>query len=194
MTAPLSQITRLAPKKGHPCPFCDSSDAFTVRDDGESGLYKCFSCGARGDGVGLLVAAYGYEYAEALSAFGIERGDGNPIKQGVQIRRREVRRLEASERERSMHRLVEWCRLKPYMSERELALAMCYGTLSRRASAFDVEQATQMLDGHLARVFARVRAEMEDVDEADAHYEEGLAITENTNDLAPVSHTQTLTV
>lgn len=180
MTAPLSRITRLATKKGHPCPFCDSSDAFTVRDDGESGLYKCFSCGARGDGVGLLVAAYGYEYAEALSAFGIERGDGSrdTIKHGVQVRRKEARHIEASEREKSTQRLVEWCRLRPYMSEREFALSMAYGSLPCRPSLLDIELAERLVERHLGRVFARIRSEMEDMDEADAHYEEGPAITE----------------
>ncbi len=153
----LSSITRLAPGKRHSCPFCDDGDSgksFSVRDGGESGYYKCFACGAKGDGVGLLVHAYGYSFADALAAFGIQR-HSTPLLQSVKQRRRraQIRRNEAPDV------LLEWCRVRRQMTELERTMAMAYGALPPRPSAHDMEQAAALLDLHIKTVLARTHSE-----------------------------------
>ena len=66
----LTQLIGLAPGKRHPCPYCESSDGFSVGDDGAKGWFHCFACGVHGDGIQYLRDVEGYTFREACDALG----------------------------------------------------------------------------------------------------------------------------
>lgn len=105
------------------CPFCDSRDALSVTDEGDSGMYNCFSCGAGGTGVQLLVRAYGYDTHEAMAEFGIVTDESLSADQKrLRRKRRERRKKRKRKQQRITDRLVEVERAKQYMTPDEYNL------------------------------------------------------------------------
>jgi len=75
MMVDLTQHLRETQGGRYQCPLCDARRGLSLDpDEGDSGLWHCFSCDAGGDGVDLYMILHDAEVAEALEAFGIDRG------------------------------------------------------------------------------------------------------------------------
>lgn len=152
------------PKRGRhfACPFCDSSDALDADpDEGDSGVYFCFSCGRGGTGVQLLERAFGVETKEAMHAFGIETEGMNSVLERKRWQRKKLEAEKRRERRRRTNaRIIEIERAKEYMNERETVI---FEYLCTRGGSLSDEVAQKIV----ARALNRARSERESVDESD---------------------------
>jgi len=70
----LTQYLRETQGGRYQCPLCDARRGLSFDpDEGDSGLWHCFSCDAGGDGVDLYMILHDADVAEALDALGIDR-------------------------------------------------------------------------------------------------------------------------
>lgn len=84
------------------CPLCDARRGVSVDpDEGETGLWHCFSCQEGGTGAELYAQMRNVPLSEALSAFGISQSD---LEQDVQQREDTAPRPEVT------HSDAEWRR------------------------------------------------------------------------------------
>jgi len=111
------------------CPFCDARRGLSFdADKGDSGVFYCFGCHEKGDGVDLYAFLRNVEVRDALEAFGIDRS-------GVsrRVKKKEQQAPRPTVPEKSDAEWKELCRAHQAMSDLELWLRDQYRR--RRASA-----------------------------------------------------------
>jgi len=154
------------------CPFCDARRGLSFDpDEGESGLWHCFSCQRGGDGVELYAELHHADLSEALDAFGISRSDTQR-----RIKRKEKQAPRPTVPEKSDAEWKELCHIWHAMTPYELELRNEYrrrralAVHERDREAFDRWHAKwQQLHAHVLR---RELKAHEQVDRLDTAYTE----------------------
>lgn len=109
----------------YPCPFCGSSASMDVTpEEGDTGVFHCFSCLEAGTGAQFLVKAFDYSIKDALKEFGLEFSPKNLTRDEIHLwkKRKRTRRRRKRRKHELRNRLVEIERAKQYMTDAELRL------------------------------------------------------------------------
>lgn len=154
------------------CPFCDARRGLSFDpDEGESGLWHCFSCQRGGDGVELYAELHHADLSEALDAFGISRSDTKR-----QIKRKEKQAPRPTVPEPSEAQWKELHRAYQAMSEEEIWLRDQYRRRRALAAAERDRDEFERWHGKWTALHKHVlRREMgahHDVDRIDANTEQ----------------------
>jgi len=149
------------------CPLCDARRGLSVDpDEGETGVWHCFSCQEGGTGAELYAELHHVGIAEALDAYGISGSDKRQ-----QFKRKESKAPRPTVPDKSDAEKREQYRVWSRMTEAELYLRDAYR--DRRAAAqvardrdeFDRWQ--QKLDDLFAVAAERITQKQRTVDRAD---------------------------
>jgi ribosomal protein L37AE/L43A len=151
------------------CPLCDARRGLSLdQDEGQTGVWHCFSCQDGGTGAELYAELRGVSIGEALDAYGVSQSELSGS-----VKRKEKRAPKPIRDELSEHQWRERCRLWKQMNGAELHLLDEYrrrrvaAQEGRDREAFDRwEQKTGDL---YAVVHWRLRAQRHHVDRLDTH-------------------------
>jgi len=151
------------------CPFCDARRGLSVdQEEGESGVYHCFSCLEGGTGAELYAYLHDVTIGEALDAFGIDADDlSREVKQKEQIAPKPETPdyTDAEQRER---RRVYQC-----MSAEEIRLRAAYrasrAAAQERRNRAEFDKWQGKLDALIDHVMRRERIGQREIQKADAN-------------------------
>jgi hypothetical protein len=151
------------------CPWCDARRGLAFDpDQGDSGVWHCFSCQRGGDGVELYTELRNADLADALGAFGIDRSGYSS-----EAKKKERRAPKPTLPKYNDAEWKERCRVWKAMTVEEIRLRTAYKqkrTEAREArdrDAFDHWQ--QKIDDLREHVLHRERAGHEKAQRLDAN-------------------------
>lgn len=151
------------------CPLCDARRGLSIDpDEGQTGVWHCFSCQEGGTGAELYAAVHNVTITDALNVYGVSGSDLSKA-----VRKREEAKPPPEVPEYSDAEWAERCRVWKAMNKHELRLRDQYR--HRRAAAqvrkdHDAFERWQRKLGNLfSHVLQREIQEHHDIDELDAH-------------------------
>jgi DNA primase len=122
MTTLLDHVPDTTQGSRRRCPLCDSRRALSVdADEGDTGVWHCFSCDAGGDGIAYLMRVEDYSFQDACHELGADYKLTDPGDYDREAwkrqKQREKRRRRKRERERQYH--LDRERLRLYLRDDE---------------------------------------------------------------------------
>lgn len=122
MTTLLDHVPETTQGSRRKCPLCQSRRALSVdAEEGETGVWHCFSCEAGGDGISYLMRVEGYGFQDACRELGADHKLTDPDEYDREAWKRRKRRRKREKRKREQERQfhLDRERLRLYLREGE---------------------------------------------------------------------------